>query len=290
MAPASTKTAKTKKATTRKATASNAVAKTAPARKTIATKAPAKKAVATKSSTKKATTKAVAKKATGTTSTRAKAQRSKTSGPKPTTVLLVRHGRTPTTGQVLPGRAKGLHLGDEGVAQAQRAADRIGALGTGKIAAVYSSPMERARETAAPIAKATGHRVQIRKGLIEADFGEWTGRKLTELNKLPEWQQVQRYPSGFRFPGGESFTEMQQRMTGAIADLVAAHPGETIVCASHADTIKAAVAHAMGTHLDLFQRIVIGPCSISAITYTTGGPIILAVNSMGDDLSTLIPS
>ncbi len=245
--------------------------------------------------TKKATTKAVAKKATGTTSTRAKTQRTKTqrtktSGPKPTTVLLVRHGRTPTTGQVLPGRAKGLHLGDEGVAQAQRAADRIGALGTGKIAAVYSSPMERARETAAPIAKATGHRVQIRKGLIEADFGEWTGRKLTELNKLPEWQQVQRYPSGFRFPGGESFTEMQQRMTGAIADLVAAHPGETIVCASHADTIKAAVAHAMGTHLDLFQRIVIGPCSISAITYTTGGPIILAVNSMGDDLSTLIPS
>ncbi len=220
----------------------------------------------------------------------ASARRSKASGPKPTTVLLVRHGRTPTTGQVLPGRAKGLHLGDEGIAQAQRAADRISALGSGKIAAVYSSPMERARETAAPIAKATGHRVKVRKGLIEADFGDWTGRKLVDLNKLPEWSQVQRYPSGFRFPGGESFTEMQQRMTNAIAELVAEHPGETIVCASHADTIKAAVADAMGTHLDLFQRIVIGPCSISAITYTTGGPLILAVNSMGDDLSTLIPS
>lgn len=230
------------------------------------------------------------KKATSAKSAPKSAASSKATGPKPTTVLLVRHGRTPTTGQVLPGRAKGLHLGDEGIAQAQRAADRIGALGEKKIAAVYSSPMERARETAAPIAKATGNRVKVRKGLIEADFGEWTGRKLSELNKLPEWQQVQRYPSGFRFPGGESFTEMQQRMTGAIADLVAEHPGETIVCASHADTIKAAVADAMGTHLDLFQRIVIGPCSISAITYTTGGPIILAVNSMGDDLSTLIPS
>ncbi len=150
--------------------------------------------------------------------------------------------------------------------------------------------MERARETAAPIGKATSNKVKVRKGLVEADFGEWTGRKLIDLNKLPEWSQVQRYPSGFRFPGGESFTEMQQRMTNDLAVLVAAHPGETIVCASHADTIKAAVAHAMGTHLDLFQRIVIGPCSISAITYTTSGPIILAVNSMGDDLSTLIPS
>ncbi len=210
--------------------------------------------------------------------------------PKPTTVLLVRHGRTPTTGQVLPGRAKGLHLGDEGKAQAQRAADRIGAIGQKKIAAVYSSPMERARETAAPIAKAVGVRVRQKKGLIEADFGDWTGRKLTELNKLKEWEQVQKYPSGFRFPGGESFTEMQARMTGTIHELVKEHPGETIVCASHADTIKAAVADAMGTHLDLFQRIVIGPCSITAITYTSGGPIVLAVNSMGDDLKALVPS
>lgn len=216
--------------------------------------------------------------------------RKQKSGPKPTTVLMVRHGRTPTTGQVLPGRAKGLHLSDEGKAQAQRAADRIAALGTGRVAAVYSSPMERARETAAPIAKATGHKVVVAKGLVEADFGEWTGRSLVELNKLPEWKQVQSYPSGFRFPGGESFAEMQLRMTGTIAALVAAHPGQTIVCASHADTIKAAVADAMGTHLDLFQRIVIGPCSITAVTYTTNGPIVLAVNSMGDDLSTLMPS
>lgn len=214
----------------------------------------------------------------------------KKGGIKPTTVLLVRHGRTPTTGKVLPGRAPGLHLGDEGRAQAERAAERIAALGEKKIAAIYSSPMERARETAAPIAKATGLRIRQNKGLIEADFGTWTGRKLTELNKLPEWDQVQKYPSGFRFPGGESFAEMQTRMTDTIHKLVVDHPGEVIVCTSHADTIKAAVAEAMGTHLDLFQRIVIGPCSITAITYTTGGPIVLAVNSMGDNLQSLVPS
>ncbi len=222
----------------------------------------------------------------------------KKQAPAPTLVLLVRHGRTPTTGKVLPGRAKGLHLGDEGIAQAQQAADRIAALsevraakkGGAPISAVYASPMERTKETAAPIAKALGVRTKVKRGLIEADFGEWTGRNLSELNKLPEWKQVQKYPSGFRFPGGESFAEMQTRMVGAINELVAEHPGETIVCTSHADTIKAAVAAAMGTHLDLFQRIVVGPCSITAIMYTFEGPMVLGVNSMGDDLTTLVPS
>ncbi|MDA3039161.1 MAG: MSMEG_4193 family putative phosphomutase [Actinomycetota bacterium] len=223
----------------------------------------------------------------------ARSSGSKSQEPKPTTVLLVRHGRTPTTGQVLPGRARGLHLSEEGRAQADRAAQRIAALTGPKakgVTAVYSSPMERARETAAPLAKLLGLRVRQHKGLIEADFGSWTGRNLSELGKLPEWTQVQRYPSGFRFPGGESFSEMQTRMTGAIAEVVKRHPGEMIMCASHADTIKAAVAAAMGSHLDLFQRIVIGPCSITAITYTHSGPIVLAVNSMGDDLKTLVPS
>lgn len=203
---------------------------------------------------------------------------------------MVRHGRTPTTGQVLPGRAKGLHLGDEGVAQAERAAERIAALGKRRVKAVYASPMERTRETAAPIADALGQKVKIERGLLEADFGDWTGRKLADLAKKPEWQQVQRYPSGFRFPGGESFAEMQQRMVTTLNKLVDAHPGQTIVTVSHADPIKAAVAHAMGTHLDLFQRIVVGPCSISAVLYGFGGPMVLSVNSMGDDLKTLVPS
>ena len=220
---------------------------------------------------------------------------------KPTLVLLVRHGKTPTTGQVLPGRAPGLHLGELGQQQAQTAAERIAHLAfrgkahykrrpKSRVTAVYASPMERTQETAAPIAGALGLRVRSNKGLLEADFGAWTGRKLSELNKLPEWQQVQKYPSGFRFPEGESFSEMQQRITSTIQTLVERHPGEAIVAVSHADPIKAAVAHAMGTHLDLFQRVVVGPCSISAILYGSGGPVVLAVNSMGDDLTTLVPS
>lgn len=208
----------------------------------------------------------------------------------PTVVFLVRHGRTPTTGKVLPGRAKGLHLAPHGVEQAAAAGERLAALGKGRIRAVYASPMERTQETAAPISKALGLRTRTHKGLIEADFGDWTGKKLSQLYKKPEWKTVQQYPSGFRFPKGESFAEMQTRMTGAVAELVAKHPGEAIVAVSHADTIKAAVADALGTHLDLFQRIVIGQCSISVIAYGATGPTVLAVNSTGDDLSSLVPS
>jgi probable phosphoglycerate mutase len=204
--------------------------------------------------------------------------------------LFVRHGKTPTTGQVLPGRAKGLHLGDEGIAQAERAAERIAALGKRRVKAVYASPMERTKETAAPIAAALGLKVRSRRGLVEADFGTWTGRKLGDLMKKPEWQQVQRYPSGFRFPDGESFSQMQERICDTVSQLVDEHPGHTIVAVSHADPIKAVVASAMGTHLDLFQRIVVGPCSISAIMYTPSGPVVLGVNSMGEDLKQLVPS
>ncbi|MGI8709762.1 MAG: MSMEG_4193 family putative phosphomutase [Acidimicrobiales bacterium] len=208
--------------------------------------------------------------------------------PAHTLVLLVRHGQTPTTGASLPGRAPGLHLADPGRQQAEAAAARIGGL-TG-VAAVYTSPLERTRETAAPIAQALGHRVKADKGLLECDFGEWTGAKLADLRKKKEWQTVQRYPSGFRFPGGESFTEMQTRMVTTLERLGAAHRGQAIVAVSHADPIKAAVAHALGTHLDLFQRIVISPCSVTAILQTPGGPVVLAVNSTGDDLKALAPS
>lgn len=212
-------------------------------------------------------------------------RRSRRPTTKPTLVLLVRHGQTPSTGAVLPGRAPGLHLSDVGQAQADAAAARIGALK--KVAAVYASPLERTRETAKPIARAVGQRVRIERGLLECDFGDWTGAELAALRKQPEWQTVQRYPSGFRFPGGESFVEMQTRIGDALARLVAAHPGETIVAVSHADPIKAALAQALGTHLDLFQRIVVSPCSISAIWFGPEGPAVLAANSTGDDLTTL---
>ena len=212
----------------------------------------------------------------------------KSDAPKPTLVLFVRHGQTPTTGATLPGRAPGLHLADKGVAQAEAAAQRIATLDS--VAAVYASPMERTRETAKPIARALKLRVRQSLGLIECDFGTWTGRKLDDLRKKPEWKQVQRYPSGFRFPRGESFAEMQSRALDTVHRLVAAHPKQTIVAVSHADVIKAIVASATGTHLDLFQRIVVSPCSITAILYTSEGPIVLTVNSTGDDLTTLVPS
>lgn len=206
----------------------------------------------------------------------------------PTLVLLVRHGQTATTGKVLPGRAAGLHLADTGKEQAQRAADRIGFLG--RVDAVYASPLERTRETAAPIARARGLRTRTAKGLLECDFGEWTGKRLADLRRKPEWRTVQSQPSGFRFPGGESFAEMQQRIWNELERLVAAHRGGTVVAVSHADPIKAAVAMATGVHLDLFQRIVISPCSITPLLFTASGPIVLAVNSTGDDLRSLAPS
>ena len=192
-------------------------------------------------------------------------------------MLLVRHGQTPTTGKLLPGRAPGLHLADQGREQADAAAERIGALT--KVSAVYASPLERTRETAAPIAKRLGLKTVVDRGLLECDFGEWTGKELKALSKLPEWSGVQRHPSGFRFPGGESFPEMQARMAGTLAKLRDRHPGETIVAVSHADPIKAAVAEAVGTPLDLFQRIVISPCSVTAIAFGMTGPAVLAVNS-----------
>jgi len=207
---------------------------------------------------------------------------------KPTLVLLVRHGTTPTTGKVLPGRARGLHLAASGKAQAQRVAERIAELGS--IAAIYSSPLERARETAAPIARATRRAVRVERGLIECDFGAWTGQSLRRLMKKPEWSTVQRAPSMFRFPQGESFVEMQNRMVGALDRIRRRHSGKTVVCVSHADTIKAAVAHATGTPLDLFQRIVISTCSVTAILYTDAAPIVLTVNSTGASLRELRPS
>jgi probable phosphomutase (TIGR03848 family) len=234
-------------------------------------------------------------------------RRTKPKAPPATLILFVRHGTTPTTGQVLPGRAAGLHLAEKGKAEAEAVAERLAGLTTppqpeaptpakakatnGRqapadpafgIAAVYASPLERARETAAPIARRLGHKVIIERGLIEMDFGEWTGAELKALRKLPEWSAIQRYPSGFQFPGGEGFSAMRARMAATVASLCRRHPDEAIVAVSHADTIKAAVSDALGTHLDLFQRIVVSPCSVTMIRYAPSGPVVVAVNSTGD--------
>ena len=203
-----------------------------------------------------------------------------------TVVILVRHGHTPTTGKILPGRTKGLHLSDLGKEQAEKVASHLSSLNS--ISAVYSSPMERTFETAKPIAKAFGKSVLKHQGLIEADFGKWTGRKLSELRKLKDWEKVQKNPSLFRFPDGESFMEMQSRMVTTVTNICENHRGEIIVAVSHADTIKAFLTAALGTPLDLFQRLHISPRSVSPVIFGTQSPFVLAVNSTGSDISSLI--
>ncbi len=197
-----------------------------------------------------------------------------------TTIWLVRHGVTSTTGKVLPGRAPGLHLAARGVEQAQRVAQRLAELDVAP-RGLYASPLERTRETAAPIARALGLRVRPQRGLLECDFGDWTGRSLASLRRKPEWRAVQNSPSTFRFPGGESFTEMQLRIWHTLEALAEAHRGESIVVVSHADPIKAAVTYAQGVPLDLFQRTVISTCSISALVLGGATPLVLSVNNTG---------
>jgi probable phosphoglycerate mutase len=198
----------------------------------------------------------------------------------PTTILLVRHGQTPTTGRLLPGQAPGLHLSDDGKKQAEAAAARIQKLK--RVTAIYASPLERARETAMPIGRVRGLAVRIERGLMDLDVGKWTGERLDKVSKRPEWSTVQRHPSGFRFPDGESFMEMQARLTDTLARLVERHRGGVVVAVSHADPIKAVVAHALGMHLDLFQRLNVSPGSITTIAYASGPPMVLGVNALGD--------
>ena len=201
-------------------------------------------------------------------------------------IILVRHGHTPTTGKILPGRAKGLHLSELGKEQASKVATNLSMLDS--VTAVYASPMERTLETAKPIASAFGLKVQRNRGLIEADFGKWTGRKLSDLRKLSDWEIVQKNPSLFRFPDGESFIEIQSRMVETITRISDKHRGEIVIAVSHADTIKAFLTAMLGTPLDLFQRLHISPCSVSPVILGNGSPFVLAVNASGVNIPSLL--
>jgi len=203
--------------------------------------------------------------------------------PPSTLVLLVRHGATPTTGQVMPGRAPGLHLSEAGEAQAAAVAERLGSL---KLDAIYSSPLERARETAAPSAAASGLVPVEEPGLLEADVGEWTGRTLASLAKLSQWRGIHDSPSTFRFPGGESLAELQARVVAVLDRVHAAHPGATVACFSHADPIRLGLVFALGAPLDAFGRVVVGTGSISALRFTPGvPPQVLATNTLSGPLT-----
>jgi probable phosphoglycerate mutase len=210
--------------------------------------------------------------------------------PAPVTrLVLARHAVTAQTGPQLSGRQPGIDLSEEGRRQAEALADRLADL---PVAAVYASPIERTTQTARAVAERHGLEVQALDGVLEADYGEWTGQQLAELAKTDLWKVVQRAPSRARFPGGESLAAMQARMVAALDAVVAAHAGELVVVVSHADPIKAAIAHYTGVHLDLFQRIVISPASVSAFAFSGYGVAMLTCNDTGslDDLRPAPPN
>lgn len=200
-----------------------------------------------------------------------------------TTLVLLRHATTRTTGKRLGGRKPGFHLDERGRGQAEAAARRLAAL---PVTAVYTSPLERTRETAAPVARVHGLRPRVERGLLEVDYGDWTDLSLAQLRRRSLWRTIQQSPSRVTFPGGESIRAAQQRVVEATERLAVAHLGETIVLVSHADVIKAAIAHHLGMGLDLFQRLVISPASSSLLVLPDGGaPALVAMNDTSDPAS-----
>jgi probable phosphoglycerate mutase len=200
-------------------------------------------------------------------------------------LVLIRHAVTAQTGPMLSGRTPGIDLSDTGLQQAEALGERLANL---PIAIVYASPIERTTQTATAVAKHHGLEVQALPGVLEADYGEWTGGKLADLAKTDLWKTVQRAPSRARFPGGESLSEMQSRMVVALEEVVARHRGELVVVVSHADPIKAAIAHYTGVHLDLFQRIVVSPASVTVFELGEHGAAMLKCNDTGS-LDELLP-
>jgi broad specificity phosphatase PhoE len=157
---------------------------------------------------------------------------------------------------------------------------------------VYASPIERTTQTAQAVADHHGLVVLPLEGVLEADYGDWTGQKLADLAKTDLWKVVQRTPSRASFPSGESLAAMQTRMITALEAVVASHPGQLVVVVSHADPIKAAIAHYTGVHLDLFQRIVVSPASVTAFAFSEHGVAMLKCNDTGvlDELKPPPPS
>lgn len=210
------------------------------------------------------------------------------------TVILVRHGRsTANATGVLAGRLPGVHLDDTGVAQAAAVGDRLAGV---RLSAAVTSPLERCRETARAVLRRQAEplRPSTDKQLSECDYGDWQGRELKELAKEKLWEVVQAQPSAATFPGGESMRAMQDRAVAAVrrhdARVTAEHgPNAVWLAVSHGDVIKSVLADALGTHLDLFQRIHVDPASVSVIRYTESRPFVLGTNTHGGDLSWLTP-
>ncbi|MFH2104274.1 MAG: MSMEG_4193 family putative phosphomutase [Chloroflexota bacterium] len=193
-----------------------------------------------------------------------------------TTLLLIRHGDNDSLKKgTLAGRTPGIHLNDKG---RQQAADLAQSLAKAPIKAIYVSPLERAGETAEPLATALGLQRQVRSGLVDGDFGEWQGQKLKTLHKHPLWKQVVSAPSRVRFPGGESFMEMQTRLVTEIDAICARHEKDLVAVVFHADPIKTVLTHYLGMPLDNFQRLMIHPGSVSILSVDPKRTLLLALN------------
>ena len=182
--------------------------------------------------------------------------------PEPTTVAFVRHALTDAVGRIRAARTPGVHLSAEGRRQAAALAGRPEAA---SLAAIYSSPLERALETAAPLAAAAGLEVRTCEGATEVDFGEWTGRTFTELETDPRWRAFNTARSVTPPPAGESMHDVQNRILRVVQDLRARHPGRTVAVVSHADVIRAAVCLFAGIPIDMCSRLEVRPASISTV-------------------------
>jgi probable phosphomutase (TIGR03848 family) len=195
-----------------------------------------------------------------------------------TVLYLIRHGHNECVSKgKLAGRLQGVHLSDQGRAQAQSLAANLSKI---KFAAVYASPLERTLETAEPIAQVQGLKVSPRPGLLEIGYGTWQGHSLKTLRRRKLWPLIQSTPSLVRFPEGESFPEAQARIVAELEALRGLHksPKASIACIFHSDPIKLALAHYTGIPLDLFQRIVIEPASVSILSISARHVHLLRVN------------
>lgn len=195
-----------------------------------------------------------------------------------TLLLLIRHGTNDWVHGRLAGWTPGVRLNEAGRKQAQALSERLGDI---PIAAVYSSPLERTVETAQAIAAPRNLNVRLVEGVGEVRYGEWTGGELKELSQHELWPGVQFYPSGTRFPGGESLGEVQMRAIATLDGIRAQHPDEIIAVVSHADLIKLVISYYIGIHIDLFQRLVINPASLTALAFERMGPRLVAFNDTG---------
>lgn len=198
-----------------------------------------------------------------------------------TTFYLIRHSQNDYVGEgKLAGLTPGVHLNEHGKAQSQALAALLSSV---RFRAIYTSPLERAYETALPLANSRKMEPIMREGLGEINCGAWTGKSLKSLRRRKLWPIIQSAPSRAAFPEGESFTDAQARIVHELEHIRSSHPGtRTIVaCVFHSDPIKLAIAHYIGLHIDFFQRLVIEPASFSILNIGEHGVHLLRLNDTG---------